>query len=101
MGGGMPVAMSGAMPQGMGDGMPAGMGGAMHRCMSCGMSGAGGASYTISMDIILNDPDLVAAFGDPEDMAALQDGFSLLTTLGGGGGGGSGMMSCFTWRTLG
>ncbi|CAM0948384.1 unnamed protein product [Alopecurus aequalis] len=64
MGGGMPAGMGGGMP-GMGGGMPGGMGG--------GMPGAGGAPGTVGMDDILNDPDLMAAFGDPEVMAALQD----------------------------
>ncbi|CAM0948381.1 unnamed protein product [Alopecurus aequalis] len=62
--GGMPAGMGGGMP-GMGGGMPGGMGG--------GMPGAGGAPGTVGMDDILNDPDLMAAFGDPEVMAALQD----------------------------
>ena len=37
------------------------------------MPGAGGAPGNVDMGDILNDPDLMAAFGDPEVMAALQD----------------------------
>ncbi|CAM0948383.1 unnamed protein product [Alopecurus aequalis] len=62
--GGFPGGMPGGFP-GFGGGMPGGMGG--------GMPGAGGAPGTVGMDDILNDPDLMAAFGDPEVMAALQD----------------------------
>ncbi|CAM0948382.1 unnamed protein product [Alopecurus aequalis] len=69
-GGGMPGGMGG-MPGGMG-GFPGGMGG-MPGGMGGGMPGAGGAPGTVGMDDILNDPDLMAAFGDPEVMAALQD----------------------------
>ncbi|VAI52378.1 unnamed protein product [Triticum turgidum subsp. durum] len=78
MGGGFPGGMGGGMPAGMGGGMPAGMGGGMPgmgggRGMGGGMPGAGGAPGNVDMGDILNDPDLMAAFGDPEVMAALQD----------------------------
>jgi suppressor of tumorigenicity protein 13 len=33
----------------------------------------GGVPGNVDMSKILNDPDLMAAFGDPEVMAALQD----------------------------
>ncbi|KAM0835952.1 hypothetical protein ACQ4PT_062625 [Festuca glaucescens] len=52
---------------GFGVGMPGGMG------MGGVMPGPGGAPVTIGMHDILNDHDLMAAFGDPEVIAALQD----------------------------
>ncbi|CAJ2664147.1 unnamed protein product [Trifolium pratense] len=71
MPGGFPAGMggfSGGMP-GMPGGFPGGMPG--------GFPGAGGAPGGVPGNVdfsqILNDPDLMSAFGDPEVMAALQD----------------------------
>ncbi|KAL9260761.1 TPR repeat-containing thioredoxin TDX-like protein [Drosera capensis] len=58
--GGMPGGFSGAMPGGFPGAMPGGFPG-------------GGMPGNVDFSKILNDPELISAFKDPEVMAALQD----------------------------
>ncbi|KHN09749.1 Hsc70-interacting protein [Glycine soja] len=67
--GGMPGGFPGGFP-GAG-GMPGGFPGAGG--MPGGFPGAGGMPGNIDFSKILSDPELMASFGDPEIMAALQD----------------------------
>ncbi|KAG4930343.1 hypothetical protein AAZX31_17G129500 [Glycine max] len=73
--GGMPGGFPGAggMPGGFpgAGGMPGGFPGAGG--MPGGFPGAGGMPGNIDFSKILSDPELMASFGDPEIMAALQD----------------------------
>ncbi|CAL5359907.1 unnamed protein product [Camellia sinensis] len=77
--GGMPGGFPGGMPAGMG-GMPGGMGG-MPGGMG-GMPGGMGGMPNIDYSKILNDPELMAAFKDPEVMTALQDGCKKSFSIG-------------------
>ncbi|XP_027334179.1 FAM10 family protein At4g22670 isoform X2 [Abrus precatorius] len=61
--GGMPGGFPGGMPGGFPGGMPGGFPGGM----------PGGVPGNVDFSKILNDPDLMTAFSDPEVMAALQD----------------------------
>ncbi|KEH31682.1 Hsc70-interacting protein [Medicago truncatula] len=73
--GGMPGGFPGGMPGGFPGGMPGGFPGAGG--MPGGFPGAGGMPGGVPGNVdfskILNDPDLMTAFSDPEVMAALQD----------------------------
>ncbi|XP_019160548.1 PREDICTED: FAM10 family protein At4g22670 isoform X2 [Ipomoea nil] len=75
MPGGFPAGMGGGMPGGFPAGMGGGMGGGMPGGFPAGMGGGmpGGMPGNIDYSQILNDPELMAAFKDPEVMTALQD----------------------------
>ncbi|GFZ01198.1 HSP70-interacting protein 1 [Actinidia rufa] len=72
--GGMPGGMPGGFPGGMPGGMPGGFPGSMPGGMPGGFPGSmPGGMPNIDYSKILNDPELMAAFKDPEVMDALQD----------------------------
>ncbi|GAB2274110.1 hypothetical protein Dimus_008881 [Dionaea muscipula] len=76
MPGGFPGGMPGGFPGGMPGGFPGGMPGGFPGGMPGGFPGAmpgGGMPGNVDFSKILNDPELITAFKDPEVMAALQD----------------------------
>ncbi|KAL9271528.1 FAM10 family protein-like protein, partial [Drosera capensis] len=67
-----PAGAGGAFPRGMPGGFPGGMPGGFPGAMPGEFPG-GGMPGNVDFNKILNDPELIAAFKDPEVMAALQD----------------------------